>query len=67
MNHHTDESVRDFIKDSCGSTVLRAYDCINIYAFRADLFRFCAVYSEGGVYMDADLLSFLPFREMYIE
>ena len=67
LNYHTDESARDYIKDNCGSTVLRAYDCINIYAYRADLFRFCALHSEGGVYMDADILSLVPFREMYSE
>ncbi len=67
LNYHTDESARDYIKDNCGSTVLLAYDCINIYAYRADLFRFCALHSEGGVYMDADILSLVPFREMYSE
>ena len=33
--------------------------------FRADLFRFCAIWADGGIYLDADLEAVVPFSSMY--
>lgn len=55
LYYHTDASALTFIKEECGEDVARAYMCLKPPAYRADLFRFCALYARGGVYLDSDL------------
>ena len=33
---------------------LRAYECLVPASFKADIFRYCAMYTLGGVYLDAE-------------
>ena len=56
VNRHSDLTAAVFIENSCGLDARHAYDCLLAPAFRADLFRFCALYAEGGVYMDEDIV-----------
>jgi hypothetical protein len=42
-----------------------AYDCFKAPAYRADLFRFCALWAEGGVYLDSDLHLMHPLHTLY--
>ena len=48
-----------------GRHVGRAYDCIRPAAYRGDLFRFVALFYEGGLYMDADITPLVPLDELY--
>ena len=54
-----------FIQDHCSHEIAEAYKCIKPTAFRADLYRFCALYKTGGVYLDADLLPLVPLKQLY--
>lgn len=64
--HHVgDEEAAQFISENCGSEALEAYNCFAPPAYRADLFRFCALYSQGGVYLDADIMPFVPLEKIY--
>ena len=66
VHHHvSDASALVYIRDRCSSTLAEVYRCIKPRAFRADLFRFCALYAEGGVYLDADLVPLVPIRDLY--
>ena len=55
QNRHDDKSAAEYILAKCGQEAASAYSCLTPSAFRADLFRFCALYSEGGVYLDEDI------------
>ena len=66
QRHHVDDkSAFVFIRRNCGTEVAKAFSCIRPPAFRADLYRFCALYAVGGVYLDDDILPLQPLREIY--
>jgi len=50
--YFNDHSCHNFIKDHLPELVLNAYTSLIPPAYRADLFRYCALYILGGVYMD---------------
>lgn len=56
LEYYSDKEARAFIMENCGSTAGAAYDCFIAPAYRADLFRFCKLYADGGVYLDTDLI-----------
>jgi hypothetical protein len=55
-NQHDDKSAAEFILEKCGRDAMEAYACFIAPSFRADLFRFCALYTQGGVYLDEDII-----------
>ena len=64
MNKHiefkiySDEECREYIKNNFDKPVLWAYDSIGPTAFKADLWRYCVLYKEGGIYLDIKLLCY---------
>jgi mannosyltransferase OCH1-like enzyme len=54
FRHHLfdDASRREFIQYHFDSSVLSAYDKLIPGAYRADLWRYCVLYVNGGVYLD---------------
>ena len=50
----------EFIKKHFRKDVLQAYLTLIPGAFKADLWRYCVLYIEGGVYVDADTICELP-------
>ena len=50
-----DDDCRNFIADNFPSDVLIAYDSIVPGAFKADMWRYCVLFINGGVYMDIKL------------
>ena len=62
---YSDEDQRAYIKVNYGTDILRYYDKINpLYgAARADLFRYLALYLDGGVYLDIKSGSFHAIDE----
>ena len=47
-----DNMCREFIKDNFNKKILQAYDLLIPTAFKADLFRYCILYLNGGIYGD---------------
>lgn len=47
------ESARCFLFDKMGPEVVAAFDKLNPYAYKADLFRYCVLYMVGGWYFDS--------------
>ncbi len=54
---YDDQECREFIEKSVHPTVLLAYDAMTTAAFKADLFRYCELYVNGGWWFDIDTLS----------
>ncbi len=51
---------REFIKNNFNSEVLDAYDSLIPGAFKADLWRYCIIYKNGGVYIDIKYHTYIP-------
>jgi mannosyltransferase OCH1-like enzyme len=54
FNHHLfdDNDCREFIKTHFRPDVLEAYDTLIPGAYKADLWRLCVLFINGGIYMD---------------
>jgi hypothetical protein len=52
MVYYNNETARQFIVDNYDADVLEAYDTLVPGAYKADLFRYCELYKNGGFYVD---------------
>ena len=57
-----DNDCRNFIKDNFDTNVLNAFDSLIPGAYKADLWRYCILYKNGGVYLDIKYAPFNGFR-----
>lgn len=46
------DSAREFLLEHMGYEIVTAFDKLNPYAYKADLFRYCALFVHGGWYFD---------------
>jgi hypothetical protein len=56
------ETSRQFLVSHHSSSVVHAYDTLIPGAYKADLFRYCVLYTLGGVYMDCGFTVLNNFR-----
>jgi mannosyltransferase OCH1-like enzyme len=49
---YDDNDCRNFIKDNFEISVLNAFDTLIPGAYKADLWRYCILYKNGGIYLD---------------
>ena len=49
---YDDAECRDFIKKNFDKDVLSAYDKLKPGAYKADLWRYCILFKNGGIYVD---------------
>ena len=61
-----DNDCRDFIKEHFGMETLWAFDRLIPGAFKADLWRYCAMYITGGIYLDIKMCPVNGFRFDYL-
>lgn len=54
------EEVRKFIRANFGGDVLKAHDQLKPYAYKADLARYCLMYTYGGLYVDVGICLYRP-------
>lgn len=47
-----DDDCRNFIKKNFNTNILNAFDSLIPGAYKADLWRYCILYKNGGVYID---------------
>lgn len=59
-----DEQSRMFIQKHFSNRVLDAYDALVPKAYKADLWRYCVLYKNGGVYGDLTQKYISPLREL---
>ena len=57
-----DNDCREFIKNNFEESVLNAYDGLIPGAYKADLWRYCVLYINGGIYMDIKLSCINGFK-----
>jgi len=58
---------KNFDEDTEGKTnILKAYDMLISGAFKADLFRYCYLYVNGGCYFDCKSILRKPLREIIL-
>ena len=57
----------EFIKQHFNADVLDAYYSLIPGAFKADLWRYCILYKNGGIYADADMICELPLKDLIEE
>lgn len=60
-----DASIVDFIRENFSQRVLDAYNTLIPGAYRADLFRLCYLYVNGGFYIDFNKTLKIPISELY--
>ena len=53
-----------FIKKHFTKKVLNAYHLLIPGSFKADLFRYCVLYIQGGVYVDCDMICLQPLSKL---
>jgi mannosyltransferase OCH1-like enzyme len=52
----SDDDCRQFIKSNFNHFILEAYDKLVPGAYKADLFRYCYLYKNGGCYFDCKMI-----------
>ena len=62
--YFSDADRRNFIKQHFEPVVLRAYDKLIPGSYRADLWRYCVIYQNGGVYVDIKLGALVPMSQI---
>jgi hypothetical protein len=55
------DDARALIRDVYGLEVLKAFDDLRPFAYKADLARYCIVNHIGGIYIDLSITDFLGF------
>lgn len=64
---YDDEKCRDFLFDNFGVNYANSWDTIIPGAFKCDFWRYAILYVNGGIYMDLDMESLVPFDSMLKE
>ena len=59
---YDDNDCREFIRINFSPDVLRAYDTMIPGAYKADLWRYCVLYKNGGIYIDIKLSCINGFK-----
>ena len=59
---YNDIDSREFVKNNFDLSVLQAYDKLYAGTFKADLFRYCYLYINGGCYFDCKQILRVPIR-----
>lgn len=72
---YNNDSLRSFIEENYDNEVVKAYDCLRPFSYKADLGRFCLLNALGGWYFDigvrafnavdlGERIEFLAFRDI---
>ena len=55
---YDDQECIEFLENNFKEEVLEIYNLLPLNVMRADLFRYCEIYINGGIYADADCICF---------
>lgn len=64
IKYYDNKLCRKFIRDNFSQDVLIAFDTLKPGAYKADLFRYCILYKNGGVYGDLPQEYLVPLSEL---
>ena len=57
---YSDEKSLEFIKENYDDEVVDAFNTLKPGAYKSDLWRYCILYKNGGVYVDIKFYSLIP-------
>jgi hypothetical protein len=63
-NLFTDTECIEYLKQNFDDIILNTFNNLIPGAFKADLFRYCVLYIEGGIYIDCKMIPIIPFRQI---
>ena len=68
FEHHlfNNHMCREFIKNNFAQEIVDTYDLIIPYAIKIDLWRYCVLYKNGGVYLDVKYSCINNFKFYYL-
>jgi hypothetical protein len=61
--YYSNEDAYIYILENFGKDYADIFDTINIGAFKADFFRYCWIYIEGGIYADTDTVCLIDLEK----
>ena len=64
VRYFNDSESGTYIASHCGERAKEAYDTLRSGSLRADIFRYCALWAEGGIYGDLSQHYKVPLREL---
>jgi len=62
-----DDAAAAFIRKHYSEDMARVFENFSTGAFKADFFRYCYLYVEGGIYLDIKTELVVPVRDIYEE
>jgi mannosyltransferase OCH1-like enzyme len=54
----------EYLKNNFNDSIINTFNNIVPEAFKADLFRYCVLFIEGGIYIDCKMIPIIPFRNI---
>jgi len=66
FHYYNDTEAKEYMRTRCPQYA-DAYDCMVPGAYKSDIFRYCVLYNEGGMYLDNDLVVLVMPNEMFNE
>lgn len=63
LRYYSGEDCRDYLKKHYGERHLLVFDSLKPYSSKANFFRYCLLYREGGVYSDWKQVCLRPLDE----
>ena len=64
MELFDDNDIDDFIKTNFNEKIYSCFSQLNVGAAKADFWRYCILYKNGGVYLDIDSEITAPLRDL---
>jgi len=61
---YSDNECRLFIQNNFDQSVVNAFDILIPGAFKSDLWRYCILYINGGIYLDLKFYCNIPFKNI---
>lgn len=59
----TNDDSYQYLLDNFDDTIAETFKSINIGAYKADFFRYCWIYKNGGIYADTDTICLINLNE----
>jgi hypothetical protein len=66
FHYYNDTEAEQYMRTKCPRYV-DAYDCMLPGAYKSDIFRYCVLLNDGGMYLDNDLVLLISPDEIYNE
>lgn len=60
----TDNECIEYLKKNFDNVIVNTFNNLIPGAFKADLFRYCVLFMEGGIYIDCKMIPCIPFRQI---